>query len=197
MLRNHGAATFSSSFEIFRYGPREKALQILRAGHSAAFVAMKDTIFRRKALRLNYKGRDLTACPYIVGHPVQEERASVLAVDGIGRQAPPERGEWMCLRLASVKDVGFWISPGVSSITQVAFSAVWTAYTWMQLESAARRALLSPREYRLRNPSVLRRCPQKSKVTRSNRVGHAPISLILPHDVGTTIDVGAWARSSG
>jgi predicted nucleic acid-binding protein len=99
------AATFSSSFEIFMYGPRKKALQILRAGHSATFVAMKDAILRRKPLRLNYKGRDLTACPYIVGHTVQEERAFVLAVDGIGRQTLPERGEWMCLRLAGVKDI--------------------------------------------------------------------------------------------
>jgi len=99
------AATFSSSFEIFRYGPRKKALQILRAGHSSAFVAMRDAILRRKPLRLNYKGRDLVVCPYILGHTLQEERALVLAVDGIGRQTRPERGEWMCLRLANVKDI--------------------------------------------------------------------------------------------
>jgi predicted nucleic acid-binding protein len=99
------AATFSPSFEIFRYGPRKKTLQILRAGHSAAFVAIKDAILRRKPVRLNYRRRDLTACPYIVGHTVQEERAFVLVVDGIGRPSRAERGKWMCLRLASVKDI--------------------------------------------------------------------------------------------
>lgn len=99
------AATFSSSFEIFRYGPRKKTLEILRTGHSAAFVAMKDAILRRKTLRLNYKGRDLTVCPYILGHALQEERAFVLAVDGIGRPSRPERGKWMCLRLASVEHI--------------------------------------------------------------------------------------------
>lgn len=99
------AATFSSSFEIFGYGPGKKAFQILRAGHSAAFVAMKDAILRRKTLRLNYNGTDLTACPYILGHALQEERAFVLAVDGIGRSSRAERGKWMCLRLASVNDI--------------------------------------------------------------------------------------------
>lgn len=99
------AASFSSCFGIFRYGPRKKAFQILRTGHSAAFLAMKDAILRRKTLRLNYNGRDLTACPYILGHTLQEERAFVLAVDGIGRSSRAERGKWMCLRLASVNDV--------------------------------------------------------------------------------------------
>lgn len=99
------AATFSSSFEIFRYGPRKKTLEILRTGHSAAFVAMKDAILRRKTLQLNYKGRDLTVCPYILGHALQEERAFVLAVDGIRRPSRPERGKWMCLRLASVEHI--------------------------------------------------------------------------------------------
>lgn len=99
------AATFSSSFEIFRYGPRKKAFQILRAGHSAAFVAVKDAILRRKTLRLNYKGRDLTVCPYILGHALQEERAFVLAVDGISRPRRVEPRKWMCLRLASLKDL--------------------------------------------------------------------------------------------
>lgn len=99
------AATFSSSFEIFRYGPRKKAFQILRAGHSAAFVGVKDALLRRKTLRLSYNGRDLTACPYILGHASQEERAFVLAVDGMGRPSLAERGKWMCLRLANVKDL--------------------------------------------------------------------------------------------
>lgn len=105
------AATFSSSFAIFRYGPRKKAFQILRAGHSAAFVAMKDAILRRKTLRLNYRGRDLTVCPYILGHALQEERAFVLAVDGIGRPSRAERGKWMCLRLASVNDIAVLDQP--------------------------------------------------------------------------------------
>lgn len=99
------AATFSSSFEIFRYGPRNKAFQILRTGHSAAFVAIKDAILHRKTLRLNYQGRDLTACPYILGHALQEERAFVLAVDGIAMPSRAEQGSWMCLRLASVDDI--------------------------------------------------------------------------------------------
>lgn len=99
------AATFRSSFEIFRYGPRKKTLEILRTGHSAAFLAMKDAILRRKTLRLNYKGRELTACPYILGHASQEERAFVLALDGMGKPSQIERGKWMCLRLASVKDL--------------------------------------------------------------------------------------------
>lgn len=99
------AATFSSSFEIFRYGPRKKAFQILRAGHSATFVAMKEAILRRRTLRLNYKGRDLTACPYVLGHALQEERAFVLALDGMGRPSRAGTGKWMCLRLASVKDI--------------------------------------------------------------------------------------------
>lgn len=99
------AATFSSSFEIFRYGPRKKAFQILRTGHSAAFLAMKDAILRRKTLRLNYKERDLTACPYILGHALQEERAFVLAFDGVGKPSRAGWGKWMCLRLEGVKDV--------------------------------------------------------------------------------------------
>lgn len=99
------AATFSSSFEIFRYGPRKKAFQILRTGHSAAFLAMKEAILRRKTLRLNYKERDLTACPYILGHALQEERAFVLAIEGMAKPSRAGRAKWMCLRLAGVKDI--------------------------------------------------------------------------------------------
>lgn len=99
------AATFSPSFETFRYGPRKKTLQIVRAGNSTAFVAIKEAILQRKTLRLNYDGKDVTACPYILGHALQEERAFVLALDGMGKPSRAERGQWMCLRLESVKDI--------------------------------------------------------------------------------------------
>lgn len=174
------AATFSSSFEIFRYGPRKKTFQILRAGHSAAFVAMKDAILQRKTLRLSYyKGKGLTVCPYILGHALQEERAFVLALDGIGRRGRAAENGCACDWRASTIS-RFRISPGPNSLTQVAFNAVWTVYTWMQLNSAPRRALPSPRGYGRRKPITPKGAASEGECHTFELVSGAPKAADCP-----------------
>lgn len=97
------AASFSPSFAAYRYGVRKKPFRIIRSGHSAAFAALRQAMLHRKPVRLNYSGKELEVCPYILGHAVGEERAFVLVVDGTGERK--ELGHWMCLRLAKIQTI--------------------------------------------------------------------------------------------
>lgn len=97
------AASLSPSFSTYRYGRRKQAFQIIRSGHSAAFAALRQAMLHRKPVRLNYSGKELEVCPYILGHAVGEERAFVLVVHGTGERK--ELGHWMCLRLAKIQTI--------------------------------------------------------------------------------------------
>lgn len=99
------AASFSPSFSTYRYGRRKQAFQILRSGHSAAFVALREANLHRRPVRLTYGEKELVVCPYILGHAVGEERAFVLVVDGTGERKESEQGLWMCLRLAKIQNI--------------------------------------------------------------------------------------------
>ncbi|QQO19136.1 PIN domain-containing protein [Bradyrhizobium diazoefficiens] len=99
------AASFSPSFSTYRYGRRKQAFQIVRSGHSAAFAALREAMLHRRSVRLNYSGKELEVCPYILGHAVGEERAFVLVVDGPGERKESRRGRWMCLRLAKIESI--------------------------------------------------------------------------------------------
>lgn len=106
VMERHGitrAATFNASFEKYRYGRRKQRFRIIRSGHSAAFAALRQAMLHRKPVRLNYSGKELEVCPYILGHAVGEERAFVLVVDGTGERK--ELGHWMCLRLAKIQNI--------------------------------------------------------------------------------------------
>lgn len=99
------AASFSPSFAAYRYGVRKKPFRIVRSGHSAAFAALRQAMFERKPVRLNYSGKELEVCPYILGHAVGEERAFVFVVGGTGERKESERGPWICLRLTKIRDI--------------------------------------------------------------------------------------------
>lgn len=106
VMERHGitrAATFNASFEKYWYGRRKQRFQIIRSGHSAAFAALRQAMLHRKPVRLNYSGKELEVCLYILGHTVGEERAFVLVVDGTGERK--ELGHWMCLRLAKIQTI--------------------------------------------------------------------------------------------
>ncbi|MBK3665597.1 PIN domain-containing protein [Bradyrhizobium diazoefficiens] len=106
VMERHGitrAATFNASFEKYRYGRRKQRFQIIRSGHSAAFAALRQAMLHRKPVRLNYSGKELEVCPYILGHAVGEERAFVLVVDETGERK--KLGDWMCLRLANIQTI--------------------------------------------------------------------------------------------
>lgn len=108
VMERHGitrVATFNAPFEKYRYGRRKQRFQIIRSGHSPAFTALKQAMLQRAPVRLTYAGEGLVVCPYILGHAVGEERAFVLAVDGIGQGNASARGNWICLRLKGVQDV--------------------------------------------------------------------------------------------
>lgn len=108
VMERHGitrAATFNASFDKYRYGRRKQRFQIIRSGHSAAFVALKQAMLQRAPVRLTYAGEGLVVCPYILGHAVGEERAFVVAVDGTAERSASGPGNWICLRLKGVQDV--------------------------------------------------------------------------------------------
>jgi uncharacterized protein len=114
------AATFNPQFSNYRYGPRKQAFQIVRTGHSATFRALREAILQRRPVRLSYGASQQTVCPYILGHAAGEERAFAFLIDEKPGRKVSETGNWMCLRLAKVKDVemvdGPWIDriyPGV------------------------------------------------------------------------------------
>lgn len=99
------AASLSPSFSTYRYGRRKQAFQIVRSGHSAAFVSLREANLHRRPVRLTYGGKELVVCPYILGHAVGEERAFVLAVDEAGERKESERGNWICLRLTKIQNI--------------------------------------------------------------------------------------------
>lgn len=98
------AASFSPSFSTYRYGSRKQAFQIVRSGHSAAFAALRQAMLHRKPVRLNYSGKELEVCPYILGHAMGEERAFALEVDSAGKKGSGG-ANWVCLRIQAVQDI--------------------------------------------------------------------------------------------
>jgi uncharacterized protein len=100
------AASFDEDFAIFRYGrAREKAFEIIRAGHGSAFRMLAEAILKRTPVTLNYNGVRREICPHILGHTNKQERALVFQFGGSSRTRLPADGEWRCLRLADVTEV--------------------------------------------------------------------------------------------
>lgn len=98
------AASFSSSFAAYRYGVRKKPFRIVRSGHSAVFAALRQAMLERTPVRLNYSGKELEVCPYILGHAVGEERAFALELGSVGKKRSG-KPNWVCLRIQAVQDV--------------------------------------------------------------------------------------------
>lgn len=61
-------------------------------------------MLHRKPVRLNYSGKELEVCPYILGHAMGEERAFALEVDGVGKKGSGG-ANWVCLRIQAVQDI--------------------------------------------------------------------------------------------
>jgi uncharacterized protein len=106
------AASFDQDFAIFRYGRRrDKAFEIIRSGHSAAFRLLSEAILKRKPVTLSYGGAQREVCPHIIGHTSGDERALVFQFAGSTRSKLPANGEWRCLRLSEIKDIRFQDGP--------------------------------------------------------------------------------------
>jgi predicted nucleic acid-binding protein len=100
------AASLDHHFAVYRYGPaRDRAFQIVRSGHSAAFRLFHQAILTQQQITCSYDGRDRAVCPYILGHSEGEEKALVFQFGGASRSRLPQGGQWRCLRLASVKNI--------------------------------------------------------------------------------------------
>ncbi|MCK1360099.1 PIN domain-containing protein [Bradyrhizobium sp. 199] len=100
------AASFDEDFSIYRYGrSRDKAFEIVRSSHSAAFEMLAEAILKRAPVSLNYNGVRREVCPYILGHTNGQERALVFQFGGLSRSKLPAGGEWRCLTVAQVSDV--------------------------------------------------------------------------------------------
>jgi predicted nucleic acid-binding protein len=114
-LRITQVATFDHHFAVYRYGPsRDKAFEVTRSGHSAAFRMFQGAILEQQQITCTYDGRYREICPHILGHSDGEEKALVFQFGGETRSKLPRGGEWRCFRLADVKDikirVGAWHS---------------------------------------------------------------------------------------
>jgi uncharacterized protein len=106
------AASFDKDFAVYRYGrARDKAFELLRAGHSEAFRLFHRAILERKQITCVYQGRFREVCPHILGHKNEEERVLVYQFGGESAGVLPARGEWRCLHLADVEDVKLRIGP--------------------------------------------------------------------------------------
>ena len=104
-LRITQVATFDHHFAIYRYGPsRNKAFEVIRSGHSAAFRLFQNAILKRQQITCVYGGRYREICPHILGHSDGEEKALVFQFSGETASKLPQ-GEWRCFRLADVADI--------------------------------------------------------------------------------------------
>jgi hypothetical protein len=100
------AASFDEDFAVFRYGrTRDKAFEIIRSGHSAAFGLLSESILKRTPVTLNYNGVRREVCPHILGHTNGHERVLVFQFAGVTRSRLPAGGEWRCLRLEEISDI--------------------------------------------------------------------------------------------
>ena len=104
-------ATFDDAFAAFRYGRRrDKALEIIRSGHSAAFKLLSEAIVNHRPVKLAYEGRQRQVYPHILGHAGREERALAFEYDGSKRGK--RQGEWCCLRLSEINDKDIQLQDG-------------------------------------------------------------------------------------
>ena len=100
------AASFDDDFSIFRYGrDRERAFEVIRSSHSAAFERLAAAILKHAPVSLSYNGTRREICPYILGHTNGQERALVFQFGGQSRSRLPSGGEWRCLNVAEISDV--------------------------------------------------------------------------------------------
>ncbi|QAU39710.1 type II toxin-antitoxin system VapC family toxin [Bradyrhizobium guangdongense] len=100
------AASFDDDFSIYRYGrARDRAFEIVRSSHSAAYQTFAQAILQRLPVSLNYNGVRREVCPYILGHTNGQERVLVFQFGGSSRSRLPAGGEWRCLTVAQVSDV--------------------------------------------------------------------------------------------
>jgi predicted nucleic acid-binding protein len=105
------AATFDDDFQAFRYGRRrDKALEIIRSGHSAAFKLLSEAIINRRPVTLTYEGSQRQVYPHVLGHAGREERALAFEYDGSKRSN--RKGEWCCLRLSEINDKDIQLQDG-------------------------------------------------------------------------------------
>lgn len=108
------AATFNPDFAAYR--PRRgrmRSFQILTAGHSKAFMALRQALLERRPVHVSRDGKYQTVCPYILGHAAGEERAFVLLVDASSRTKRPVQAKWICLRVSTIEDVRFADEPWI------------------------------------------------------------------------------------
>ena len=105
-------ASFDHHFAVYRYGPaRNRAFQIMRSGHSAAFRLFHQAILAQQQVTCTYNGREREVCPYILGHSGGEEKALVFQFGGGSTSRLPQGGEWRCLRLADVTNINLRAGP--------------------------------------------------------------------------------------
>lgn len=75
-------------------------------GQSAAFALFHRAILERRPLTCRYKGLIRDICPHVLGHSHGREMALVYQFGGQTRTHLPPGGEWRCLDLAEVSDIG-------------------------------------------------------------------------------------------
>jgi hypothetical protein len=117
------AASFDHHFAVYRYGrARDKAFDIMRSGHSAAFRLFHQAILERKQVTCVYHGQYREVCPHILGHKDGDEKALVFQFGGRSTSKLPHAGEWRCLTLTDVTDItlreGRWHSGSYHRSTQ-------------------------------------------------------------------------------
>jgi hypothetical protein len=79
---------------------------VIRSDHSETFTSFHRAILDRKQITCTYKGAYREICPHILGHTDGKEKALVYQFAGESATNLPPGGEWRCLYLSEVEDVG-------------------------------------------------------------------------------------------
>jgi uncharacterized protein len=99
-------ASFDDHFAIYRYGRnRDKAFEVIRHGHSAAFTLFHRAILERRQVVCRYKGQRRELCPHILGHTKGAEVVLAYQFGGGSAGGLPPKGEWRCLYLSQIQDI--------------------------------------------------------------------------------------------
>lgn len=97
------AASFDNDFAIHRFGrSRDRAFEIIRWGHSEAFILFHRAILDRLQVTMRYKGALRQVCPYILGHRDGRETLLAYQFAGASTGAGSIPG-WRCFSLSEIE----------------------------------------------------------------------------------------------
>ena len=86
---------------------------------SATYRLFAKAMRERKQVICTYRGYAREVCPIILGHSQGREKALTFQFGGASSSGLPPSGEWRCLLLSEVSDIGLRDGPWFSGVSHL------------------------------------------------------------------------------